>query len=247
MAVNILKLSDFINSGEFSVGLNTNEHPNMTSTIERVEKKYLTDLLGARLYNALQTDLAINNDGTATAQKWIDFINGVTYTTVDNPDIDVNYEGVKRMLKALVFFYYLRDHVIKRTGAGTVQLFGENSENVPVNVANGIIESKYNIAIDLYHDAQCFIEEFQEDTFEYDGTGSGGPGVYEFDVIDGGLYIQLGDLFTTQGSEFETVFTDPSSVIGESTAGLSLEDDGIGIYEPFPDWVRTNKEPLLFV
>lgn len=93
---NIVKYNSFV--GRYNISQNTQIKTDLEDFISEFEPIILEALLGAYLYNLLKADLI---EGVPQTQKYIDLVNGVTYT--DENDIILNYKGIKRMLIQLLF------------------------------------------------------------------------------------------------------------------------------------------------
>jgi hypothetical protein len=245
MSVNITQFNNYVAAGEFSVGVNTNENNNLLETITFVEEEHLTRLLGARLYNALQTDLAINNDGTATAQKWIDFINGVSYVDPSASDYTINYQGVLRMLKGFVFWQYISEHQYKRTSTGVRKLNAENSSMVDTQMTNALIRRKYNKSVDLYLCAQHFIDDFK--TYEATATSIvESPSTTYTVTISDTKYLANGDTVTIEGNEYTVAnLVNDTSFEFTATTGLTFTDLTVN-WQPFKDFKPVKKHYIQF-
>jgi len=239
--INILETNDFTTAGEFYIGLNNNEATLLSDEITYRERDTLEALLGDKLYNDFQTDLAIINDGTPTAQKWLDFVNGVTYIPQTNTDKTINYKGCKDILKSFVFFYYLRLSHIKRTGAGIKVINGENSEPVGMNLLNSILSDKYNKGVDRYKSALVFLNEYKE----YKATASNiveAAGTYTITINDT-KYLAVGDIIKMGTSELTvTIVTADTEITATGTIGLTTENDLV--WFPFKDWVKNDIDYL---
>lgn len=252
MATNLTSKNDYINSGEFQVGITTTDHPMLDSEITIREEQYLEALLGARLYNKFQSDLELPTVGQPTAQKWVDFVNGVSYIPENDSSITINFKGVKsRMVKAFVFFYYMRDHQMKRTGAGNKVLFGENSKNEEVVKSNALIMDKFNIGLKIYCQAQDFIKEHQELSTPFDSFIENAPGEYVVTLPSNRSekdYAFIGDVLTSEeflSEEFTVTAIDYSNnqITVTSSAGL-ISNSGTFNYTAFADWITEEQHTI---
>lgn len=191
MALNLTILTNYTTPGEFFVGTNTNEHGNLKSVISKIEKRVLTDLIGAKYYNELQADLLAYQTANPSAislkptlRKYYDLVFGFTWIDQDDETIHHNYEGFLDMLRGFVFYHYVRDYAMKRTGTGIVEIIGENSSPTSKEYIGAYLRTKYNEAVQRYKNAQCVLEVFKNGyehpftLFEETGT----PGTYQIDV-----------------------------------------------------------------
>lgn len=103
--------------------------------------------LGDDLYIALETDL--DGGATATAQKWIDFLEGVRYTDVDRKgnNVQIDYRGFKFLLAYYIFYWFARGVVNSQSGAGFTIPSQENAV-LYFPIKNGV--AAYNRAIQLF-------------------------------------------------------------------------------------------------
>ena len=147
----IITCSDFI--GEIHVSINEINRAEFQAYIDRIVPIRLEQLMGDKLYNEYVADL--DGNGDPQTQKYIDLVNGVTYTDCNGNT--VNYEGVKRMLRYFVFSDYKITSAYKDMSTGTKKLKGENSDNATwFNISN--ISKDFNDkGVVLYHQAVKFI------------------------------------------------------------------------------------------
>lgn len=244
MAKQITVVNDYTAQGEFFVGLNNNDHPALTAEIARVEQEVFEQLLGVREYNKYQTDLSAASPAVPTQNKWIDFVTGATYIPDEDPDISINFKGVRdRMIKGFIFFFYMRDMAMKRTGTGMVQLFGENSQPMKPETANGILIDKYNIGVRLYCEAQEWLKDREEVTGQFDSLVEGPAGTYTMTLNaadEAPEYLIVGDTVTLDlhpDESFTVTIVDysgPKVITMTATAGLGA-GSGEYTYEPFTE------------
>ena len=246
----ITKKTVFIGAGEVGVGLTADEHDAIQDDIEITEDQILEELLGAKLYNEFQTDLAILGTGSATANKWVDLLEGTTYEPADCPDEDVNYKGLRRMLKLFIHWEYSRHYPVKRVSTGPVSINKENSSPATPATANARLVNKYNIGVGLYKKAQDFVDEFECVQSDFDSFVEGPAGTYTMTITPGNddpQYAVIGDTMEVDlhpGEEFTVTavdYTGAGTITMTGTAGLGT---GSGEYEykPFDLWVQTDKE-----
>lgn len=237
----IVRKSQF--KGRIKISQNDKETDDLQDYIDENQEEYLTCLLGANEYNKLLADLV--NDVPQT-QKWIDFVQGVTW--VDGEGVTHNYKGIEQMLRLFTFYDYVRNQGAKHTSIGIRYANAENSVTPTRQDVNVEIEQRYNDGIELYNAGICWLEYFQKQEFSYDSVTDLGGGQYEFNVVESGLYLSTGDTIVTQKYSF-TVDTIGATIVAtevDSTAGLSLESEGTAEYEPFKDLIITTKKWMVF-
>lgn len=140
--------SDFTGKYELSQGMyNT---PKMLDYIEKYEKRYLLDLLGAELYKLLELDSI--GPAAPTEPRFLEIFNPLMF------DYGVNiYEsnGFLEMLKGFIYFEFLRDTISQATINGNVRPLGENSaENSTIYSTMWI---RYNEGVKTYQAIQKYI------------------------------------------------------------------------------------------
>ena len=240
-----IQASDFKTDNRYSITVNIEQGQALQDYVDTCESTSLRDLLGDRLYNALIADLDVNND--PQSEKWIDFVNGVTYTPVDDLDLDVIYLGIIEMLKGFCYFDYSRDNQTRHTGIGVRKLRGENSEQPGQGQMPMVLISKYNRAIDLYHAAQCFLFEYESRTVEAQSY-SEVAGTYTFNTTDT-KYLQVGDVVTIESEEY-TVTAVVAGVSFDFVAATGLTFTNLNLqWYPF-EFIRSRtviKEPATWL
>ena len=154
----VITTADF--TGEISVSLNEINTANFQTYIDRVMPRILRNLMGDKLYNLYLADL--DGNGDPQTQKYIDLIDGVTYTDYDG--FEVIYEGMKRCLRYFIYADY-KINMYRDTGAGTKKLEGSNSENATwFNISNE--SNRFNDkGVALYIQAVKFIWNNYTDYF----------------------------------------------------------------------------------
>ena len=147
--MSILTLTDFDN-GKFSIATNPEQSIDLQSQIDFVERTYLVELLGVELYDLFILDLS-NPSLTPRFQFIFDAFN---YQNTDNK-ILIQSEGIKQMLKAFVYFLYVRSITTVQTTVGIKRTESDNSNNVSA-IHHGIT-LKYNDGIKNYDAIQYYM------------------------------------------------------------------------------------------
>lgn len=145
--MSIVSKSDFIGNYFISQKL----YDDLDLYIEKYEKQYLINLLGAELYKLFISDLDSNFEPTT-----------VIYQTIYNEILTdyntclINSEGIKKMLIKFIYFEYVRDNQQKNTTNGTVV----NNAELGINV-NPIysVARAYNEACDSVYAIQFYIKQ----------------------------------------------------------------------------------------
>jgi len=146
----ILQLSDF-ESGKFELHTGMYAVNNLQQYIDKYEKRYILDLLGATLGNEFINDLDLGM-GMPTEQRFIDIFEPI--------ELDWNLclilsDGMKEMLKGFIYYEYLKDQVAQVTAVGMVTPKGENSERI--NSLFTQMYTRYNDAARSYKGVQNYI------------------------------------------------------------------------------------------
>ena len=142
-------LTDF--TGEFNITQSKYGDTDLTSIITVSEERILKDLLGEDLYLKLIADLS---GGVPQTQKYIDLVNGKTYSVVNEDGITVNvdYQGIKRMLRYFAYCDILKYQDSKNSEVGQVVSNQNNSTRLSdkSNQLTVKIEPYYNKGTELY-------------------------------------------------------------------------------------------------
>jgi len=135
-------VSDFI--GEFNISQNKYATTDYTSVIATTEEKILKDLLGEDLYMKLIA--------TPTTAPYADLVNGKTYSVVniDGVTVNINYQGIKKMLKYFTYAELLRYQETENTEVGQVEPSQTNSVRMAKNNLSAKISEAYNKGVKLY-------------------------------------------------------------------------------------------------
>jgi len=114
------------------------------SIISTVEEKILNDLLGNDLYVKLMA--------TPATAPYADLVNGAVYTVTnkDNVTVNVNYLGIKPMLKYFIHYEILKHQQSQNSEVGEVEPLQNNSQRVTKSNLSKLISDSYNNGIRLY-------------------------------------------------------------------------------------------------
>ncbi|MFA5234191.1 MAG: hypothetical protein WC390_07310 [Sulfurimonas sp.] len=147
MAALFNSITDF--TGEINITQSKYGKTDLSLIIATVEEEILKSLLGEDLYLKLITDCAT---GVPVTQKYIDLVNGKTYS-VDNEDgvtVNVNYQGIKKMLRYFTYAEILKYQESQNTEVGQVEADQNNSVRMSKSQLAVKIEKYYNNGIALY-------------------------------------------------------------------------------------------------
>jgi hypothetical protein len=142
----IIQISDFQGTEYF---LPAQKKGNYQTYLDKYEKKYLVDLLGAELYGLFIADLV---GGVPVTSRFLDIYN--PFELDDSCSVRKS-EGMKLAVIQYVYFYAVRDLNPKKTPTGVVMNSNENSGD-PVYGGYNIVEA-YNESVSNAHEIQWFI------------------------------------------------------------------------------------------
>ena len=151
--MNFLTVNDFIGEANLDLG-DSNVQDQFNSFATQKESDILRDLLSDVLYNELIADLV---GGVPQSAKFLQLANGTTYTT--DYGQTVIYEGLKRMLKLLIWSEALDNGYSYNSSNGQMTSNNENSTLVSRSDLIKIRKPKHNMGVKLYNRAAIFIND----------------------------------------------------------------------------------------
>ncbi len=137
-----------------------NNYTILETYIDRYEKKYLRDLLGATLAQSFIDDYSNPTQADIYAAITDEFY-------LDDDMIIRSSRGLKEMLLGFVYFEFMCEQKVKPTITGLVIGQAENSNGVGGDTQ--YIYARYNEAIDTYNAIQWYISEHDTDYDDYNG------------------------------------------------------------------------------
>ena len=144
----IIQSTDFL-SGPYSIP--QDECSNIQPWIDKYEKQYLIELLGCELYDLFIADLV---DGVPQTQRFIDIYNEFC---IDDDSCVRRSEGMKEMVKQLVYFYIMRDLPVRKTQTGVY--FNNNEVSNGPTYSNFNLIEGFNDGVRNYHEIQWYIDD----------------------------------------------------------------------------------------
>jgi len=162
----ILQIEDF-ETGWFTTPLATKQETALQEKIDDVELEYLPQLLGVELYVLFMADL--DPQGVPQTQRFLDIYNSFQIQVDDCGTNEIHQSlGMKKMLKAIVYFLYQRDQYTRATDNGPKRTRSENSEGIR-KVEHDIF-SRWNRAVRWWQAIQYRMETENPDDYpEYNG------------------------------------------------------------------------------
>jgi len=163
--MSIVQTSDF-STGKYKLAVNRFSTADLTVFIQQREREYLVRLLGAELYALFIADLtgtpSVPQDARFTA---IFEANQWDYDTND-PTIS---DGIKEMLKGIIFYHYVKDNNAYHTITGLVSNNNENSTPETKEKGMQYITQLYSNALETYSAIQRYISENSTTYPEFNG------------------------------------------------------------------------------
>ena len=147
----ILQITDF-EVGKFAVHRGMYSTPDFQSYIDKYEKRYILELLGANLGNEFIDDVQAGGGGIPTEQRFVDILEPIEFDY--GMELIVS-DGIKEMLKGFVYYEYLKDQVTQATANGLLTQKSENSESVSGLFTQ--LYTRYNDACRSYKGIQRYI------------------------------------------------------------------------------------------
>lgn len=145
--MSIVVNTDF--AGEYAIP--QTRFDNIDFFIEKYEKKYLVQLLGADLYDLFIADLTAPNPQVPQTQRFIDIFDEFQ---IDESICIYVSEGIRIMLIQFIYFHYIRENQTLNTANGTVT----NDVELGTNAAfQGNIVQTYNQGVCNAQAIQWFI------------------------------------------------------------------------------------------
>lgn len=154
-----IKIADF--SGQDKIAKDKYTESDLQFYIDKLEARYLQDLLGAELYEAFKTDFVIDGTKPTNAKFtaiWDAF-------AIDDNCTMWRSEGIKKMLGLFIYWEYLRDQPVKNNIAGNQVNQQANSEAALPSETN--MYTNYNQALESYWAIQWYID-INPDSYDYD-------------------------------------------------------------------------------
>lgn len=163
--MSIVSRTDFA-TGKYLLAVNRFTEDNLDTFISKYERRYLIKLLGAELYSLFSADLTGTPSEPQEERFTVIFEEG-QWDLVDNePTIS---DGIKEMLKGIIYYHYVRDNNMYHTITGLVSNNNENSNAEVKEKGAQYITALYAAAIETYNAIQQYISYNSDDYSEYKG------------------------------------------------------------------------------
>lgn len=213
-----------------------------------IQNEVTRQILGDELYNAFTTDFD-SGSGTPTEQKWLDFLNGVTWVDVDENNslnnVTYNSDGIKESWKYFVYYEWLNQVPFVSTFHGKKNNNSINGSTLDRQSLNIETQNRYNRGVEKYQSVLKFLEYYEDYKVDYTSIVESPSGTYTVTLSDT-TYLTSGDEIEIDGTRYTTTgVTTDTSFTFTSTAGLTFSNDFVKWY-PFEDVELGKKEPIYF-
>lgn len=214
-----------------------------------IQNEATRQILGDKLFNSFTTDFDAGS-GTPTEQKWLDFLNGVTWTEVVNEndsteDIIHNSDGIKEAWKYFIYYEFLQQmpYVSNFTGKKTNNAI--NGTPLTRQDLNSETQKRYNIGVESYKrvlDFLCYYEDYKVD---YTSIVESPSGTFTVTLSDT-TYLKDGDAVNVDGTRYvvANLIADTSFTF-TATTGTTFSNDFVTWY-PFEDVALGKKDAIYF-
>lgn len=247
MTTQAISKTDMI--GILALSISSADTEDFNSISLMIQNEVARQILGDELYNDFTTDFDAGS-GTPTEQKWIDFLDGVTWTEVINEndsteDIDHNSDGIKESWKYFVYYEWLQQVPFVNNFTGKKTNSAINGAPLSRQDLNTESQDRYNRGTEIYkrvYDFLCYYEDYQVD---YTSIVESPAGTYTVTLADT-TYLKNGDEVSIDGIRY-TVANLVSNTSFEFTAttGLTFSNDFV-IWYPFENVALGKKEAIYF-
>jgi len=234
--------------GILGLSISNAELEDFNSISLMVQNEVTRHILGDELYNAFTTDFDAGS-GTPTEQKWIDFLDGVTWTEIVNEsdstqDVIHNSDGINESWKYFVYYEWLNQAPFVSNFIGKSTHNTTNSTPLDRQSLNIETQNRYNRGTRVYSnvlDWLCYYEDYKVDYTSIVEVA----GTYTVTLSDT-TYLKNGDEINLDGVRY-TVANLVADTSFEFTAatGLSFSNDYVTWY-PFENVALGKKEPIYF-
>lgn len=231
-----LGLDDF--EGKYELHTGMYDQAKLLYYIEIYEKRYLIDLLGAKLYDEFMSDILNNYPQSPNFQKIFDPFHednaSTGFFTTHNlyNKVVVSY-GILEMLKGFIYFEYVKDTANQMTSNG--QVIPQNENSLTATTLYNMMYTRYWEALKTYRAIQWYIVTHQNDFI----LGE----IIEFEIANSGLnYVVSSNLPLLNGSG--TGATVNITEVDENGELLAVEIQNAGENYVIGDLVKVDTEGL---
>lgn len=160
---NLVEITDFV--GYYEIAQDKFTLPRFTQIRDEKQFELIYKVMGAELGEIFIADL--DGSGEPVTQRFIDLYEPFQEDQATCDSEIVISDGIKKMVTAYVYFYWVSDNKGRVGISGNTQSEGQNSA---VNKSNQFIVERYNKALQTGKAIQWFIGENLTDYPEYKGV-----------------------------------------------------------------------------
>jgi hypothetical protein len=212
-----------------------------------------TELLGDELYNDFSSDIDTGS-GVPTEQKYLDLLNGVTWTEIVNEDdltqnVIHNNKGLKNAWNYFVYREWLNQVPFVSNFTGKKTNNSINGETLSRQSLNVETQNRYNKGVDVYETVRSFVEYYKEFKQDYTNltivTTNPTTTTYRIDLAST-TYLKDGDTMTLDGLDYTVLsLIADTSIEFIASNDVTFSDDYI-YWHPFEDAANCEKGKLYF-
>lgn len=246
MTTQVVLKSDMI--GYKSLSISNADLDNFNAIALDTQNNVAIELLGDKLFGLFSNDLDAGG-GTPTEQKWLDLLNGITWTdTMGNNDSDDDVDHITLGLKAAWDYFMYREWLnqvqFSNTFVGKSINSTENSTRLDRQQMNIEAENRYNQGVDIYRTIIEFVNYYKDFKVDYTSITEI-TGVYTVNISDT-TYLKVGDKVTIDGIDYITAsLSEGVSFTFNADTGLTFTNDFVEWF-PFEDAATKIKGKLFF-
>ena len=215
--------------GILGLSISNAELEDFNSISLMVQNEVTRAILGDNLFNEFTTDFDAGS-GTPTEQKWLDLLNGVTYTDTINYDYDKSIisDGIKEAWKYFVYYEWLNQAPFVSNFIGKSTHNTTNSTPLDRQSLNIETQNRYNIGVDKYATTSTFLDYYKD--YEVDYTSiTDIAGTYLVTLPDT-TYLKIGDTVTIDSNDYIV------TAISDNVSFTFVAATGITFISPYVTW-----------
>lgn len=149
--------------GEYKLPSDAYSEEDLSSYIDRYERRLLIQLFGAELFKAFEADFDTAPAGEPVEDRFIAVWNEIL---IDENDCSLLHsEGIPIMLTCLIYFYYLRDLNFQSTIGGTQRNSQADAVEAQFNQTN--INTIYNRGVEYWNIIQYYMDCYNPENYDY--------------------------------------------------------------------------------
>ena len=231
--------------GILGLSISNAELEDFNSISLMVQNEVTKQILGDDLYNQFTTDFDAGN-GTPTETKFLNLLNGVTYTDTINFDYDKSIisDGLKECWKYFIYYEWLNQAPFVSNFIGKSTHNTTNSTPLDRQSLNIETQNRYNLGTEKYSTTSCFLDYYKD--YEVDYTSiTDIAGTYLVTLPDT-TYLKVGDTVTIDALDYTvTAISTNTSFTFVAATGITFVTDYVS-WTPFYKVALGSKDPIYF-